>query len=239
MASADALKKPMSSYFLWQNANREKIQKLAGSKDFKIVAAKTSEMWKIASSAEKAPFEKESQRQKVAYEAFIATEEGQKALQEKKAEKKDEKQAKQDHIAEKAKKKEEKGIAKEKRECKAAAKAVEKDEKLKKPMTSYFMWLNDNRARITALVGGKGGPEVAKKGSEMWKKLSDKEKEPVEARARKAKADYDAYIATPEGAAALKAYKEATSAVAFTEKVVEAVVEEPALKKQRCAKAGA
>merc|ERR1711865_1196217 len=97
-----------SSYFMWQNANREKIQKMAGSKDFKIVAAKTSELWKVASSAEKAPFEKESRRQKVAYEAFIATEEGQKAFQEKKAEKK-----------------EEKGIAKEKRECKAAAKAVE------------------------------------------------------------------------------------------------------------------
>jgi len=193
----------------------------------------------IASSAEKAPFEKEAQRQKIVYDAYIATEEGQKALQEKKADKKGEKQAKQDQIAEKTKKKEEKGIAKEQRECKAAVKAVEKDDKLKKPLTSYFLWLNENRARITSLLGGKGGSEVTKKGSEMWKQLPEKEKGLYEARTTKAKADYDAYIASPEGAAALKAYKEATSAVAYTEKVVDAVVEEPALKKQRCAKAGA
>merc|ERR1712232_173183 len=111
-------------------------------------------------------------------------------------------------------------------ECKAAVKAVEKDDKLKKPMSAYFMWLNDNRERITTMLGGKGGPEVTKKGSEMWKKLADAERKKYENRAADAKAEYDAYIATPEGAAALKAYKEATDAVSFKEKAVEAVEED-------------
>merc|ERR1712194_395640 len=115
---------------------------------------------------------------------------GQKALQQKKAEKKDDKQAKLDKDAEKAKLKEEKQIAREKRECKSAAKAVEKDEKLKKPMSAYFMWLNDNRERITAMVGGKGGPEVTKKGSELWKTLPQKEKATYESKAKKKKEEY-------------------------------------------------
>jgi len=139
---------------------------------------------------------------------------------------------------EKAQKKEQKCVAKEMRECKAAVKAVEKDDKLKKPMTAYWMWLGENRERISAMVGGKGS-DVAKKCGELWKKLSEKEKAPYEARASKAKVDYDAYIATPEGAAALKAYKDATAAVAYKEKVIEADADEPALKKQRSAAAGA
>jgi len=211
------LKKPQTAYFLWLADNREKIQNLAGSKTFAAVAAKGSELWKAA-GAEKAKYEAEAKRQKEAYEAFIATEEGQKALQEKKAAKKDEKQAKQEKEEEKAKKKEEKETRKEMRECKAAVKSVEKDEKLKKPLSGYFMWLNDNRERITAAVGGKGGPAVTKRGAEEWKALAAKEKSSYEDRAKKAKEEYEAYIATPEGAAALKAYKEATAAVAYKPK---------------------
>merc|ERR1711972_119700 len=105
-----------SAYFLWQNANRERIQTLAGAKDFKTVAAKTSELWKVATAEEKAPFEAEAKRQKEAFDAFVATEEGQKALQEKKQGKQEEKQAKQEKEAEKAKKKEEKETRKEMRE---------------------------------------------------------------------------------------------------------------------------
>merc|ERR1712087_821904 len=85
-------------------------------------------------------------------------------------------------------------------------------------MGAYFMWMNDNRERITKLVGGKGS-EVAKKGSEMWKTLPQKEKSTYETKAKLDKERYDAYIATPEGAAALKAYKDATAAVSYKEKV--------------------
>merc|ERR1712226_1074835 len=104
-------------------ANREKIQNLAGSKNPTAVAAKGSELWKAA-GAEKAKYEAEAKRQKEAYDAFVATEEGQKALQEKKQGKKEEKQAKEEKEAEKTKKKEEKETKREMRECKAAVKAI-------------------------------------------------------------------------------------------------------------------
>merc|ERR1712194_210530 len=160
-------------------------------------------------------------------------------------------------MGEKVKIKEDKQIAREKRECKSAAKAVEKDDKLKKPMTAYFMWLNDNRERITAMVGGKGGPEVTKKGSELWKTLAENEMATYESQAKKKREEYDAYIATPDGAAALKAYKEATAAVAYKEKDAIVTEEVPAVaapkrkadvasveietasKRQKSAKAGA
>jgi hypothetical protein len=87
MSSTESLKKPATAYFLWMNANREKIQTMVGSKDFKSVAGKASELWTAATAKEKAPFEAEVKRQKEAYDAFVATEAGQKALQEKKLEK--------------------------------------------------------------------------------------------------------------------------------------------------------
>lgn len=55
----------------------------------------------------------------------------------------------------------------------------------------------------------------------MWKTLPEREKKPYEDRARKAKEEYDAYIATEEGAAAFKAYKEAAAAVAYKPKVAD------------------
>merc|ERR1711933_352803 len=104
------------------------------------------------------------------------------------------------------------------------------------------------------MLGGKGGSQVASKGSEMWKELSEKERKVYEDRAKKEKEEYDAYIQTPEGAAALKAYKEATAAVAYKEKVPEAEEDpkivaqkrkaapedaEPGAKKIKAMKAGA
>jgi hypothetical protein len=215
MASKEAIKKPQTAYFLWLNANRAKIQDMVGAKDFKSVASKASELWKVASEAEKAPFESEAKRQKEAFEAFRATPEGQKAVEEQKAEKKEEKKAQEEKEAEKTRIREEKQVAREKREAKTAAKAIEKDDRLKQPMTAYFSWLNDNRERIAAMVGGKGGPEVTKKGSQMWKELAEEQRKPYEDKAHKEKEAREAYLRTPEGAAALKAYKEATAAVAY------------------------
>merc|ERR1719433_5855 len=149
-----------------------------------------------------------------------------KPWKKKKTNKKDEKLAKEEKEMERAKKKEENDTRKEMRECKMAVKAVEKDDKLKKPMSSYFMWLNDNRQRIMAALGGKGGPAVTKQGAEEWKALAEQEKRPYEDRSKKAKEEYEAYIATAEGAAALKAYKEAAAAVAYKPKVLEGDVQE-------------
>ena len=94
------------------------------------------------------------------------------------------------------------------------------------------MWRSQNRERISASVGGgrANASRLASKAGELWRELSETEKAPYEARVSKAKADYDTYIATSEGAAALEAYKAAV-AMAYKEKVVE----KPALKKRKSA----
>merc|ERR1719392_188892 len=132
------------------------------------VAKKGGEMWKALSDAQRQPYEKKAKDQKDAYDKFIATDEGKKALGDKKA-------AKAEANAEKAKKEEERAeklAAKEERRneraCKAAVKAVEKDDALKKPQSAYWMWLGDNRERIVTMLGTGKGTEVSKKGGEMW-----------------------------------------------------------------------
>merc|ERR1712139_503911 len=115
-----------------------------------------------------------------AYDKFIATDEGKKALGDKKA-------AKAEANAEKAKKEEERAeklAAKEERRneraCKAAVKAVEKDDALKRPQSAYWLWLGDNRERIVTMLGTGKGAEVSKKGGELWKALTDADRKPYE-----------------------------------------------------------
>ena len=90
-------------------------------------------------------------------------------------------------------------------------------------------------------MGAEGEAEIERAEAEMLDistrlastataQLSETEKAPYEARASKAKADYETCIATSEGAAALAAYKNARAAVAYKEKVVS--------KKRRSAVAG-
>merc|ERR1712061_801214 len=108
--------------------------------------------------------------------------------------------------AEKLAAKEEK---KNERACKAAVKAIEKDDALKKPQTAYWLWLGDNRERITAMVGTGKGSEVGKKAGEMWKALAGSEKQPYEKKAKEQKDEYDKFLASEEGAAKLKSFKDA------------------------------
>merc|ERR1719160_1682319 len=66
---------------MWLNDNREKIQEKAGKKDVTAVAKKGGEMWKALSDAQRSPYEKKAKEQKEKYDKFIASAEGQKALQ--------------------------------------------------------------------------------------------------------------------------------------------------------------
>merc|ERR1719160_1495801 len=77
-----------------------------------------------------------------------------------------------------------KQLAGESRRAKADVKPIEKDDRLRRPMTAYFLWLNANRTRIIAELG-KGGPEVTRKGAQMWKELSAQERKPYEDQAQK------------------------------------------------------
>jgi len=185
---------------------------MLGSGKGSEVAKKAGEMWKAVSDADRKPYETKAKEQKDAYDKFLATEEGKKALGDKKA-------ARVEANAEKAKKEEErteklaaKEEKKNERACKAAVKAVEKDDALKKPQTAYWLWLGDNRERIVTMLGSAKGPDVAKKGGEMWKALADADRQPYERRAKEQKDAYDKYLASDEGAAKLKAFKDATKA---------------------------
>lgn len=208
MASAN---KPPTAYFLYLNANREKLVKECGTSDPKVVSAKAGETWKNLPAKAKKPFEDEAKQKKEAYEKFIATAEGQKALEEKKSARAEAKAEKEQKVEAKAQKLAEKEERKNRLECKAAVKAVEKDDALKKPQTAYWLWLGDNRERIVTMVGSKGA-DVSKKGGEMWKALSNTSRAPYEQKSKEQKDAYEKYIASAEGAAALKAFKDATQA---------------------------
>lgn len=196
--SAGPLKRPMTAYFLFLNANRAKIETMVGGRDPKKVSTKASEMWKTASPAEKKTFEDQFAADKKKYDEYLKTEEGQKALEEKKGERADKKDAKI------------------KREMKVAAKSVEKDEKLKKPQSAYWMWLGDNRDKINAELKKEGKScsvsDVGKKAGAMWGSLPAADKGPYEAKAKKTKDEYDAYIKSEAGSAALQQHKDAVSA---------------------------
>lgn len=149
------------------------------------------------SEQDKKPFDEEAAKLKEAFNKFKETDEGKAALAAKKEEKV------------------EKKAGHEKKAIKTALKSVEKDDNLKRPVSAYWMWLNDNRETITAALGGsKKGSDVAKKGGEMWQALSSADKEPWEKKAKAAKDAHEAYMKSPEGVAALKAYNDAAKAAA-------------------------
>jgi len=212
MAAANAdlslVKKPTSAYFLWLNATRAELVKEFGTANPTILSGKASGKWKSLSAAVKKPFEDDYTEKKAAYDKFKETDEGKKALEEKKAAANDVKAGKTAKADAKADKIAKKDDRKNAIACKAAVKAVEKDDALKKPVSAYWMWLADNRERIVKIVGSAACPAVAKKAGEMWKALSEADRQPHEKKAKDLKEAHDKFIATPEGQAAMKAFKD-------------------------------
>jgi len=225
MAPATEMKRPASSYFMWFNSAREQICKDLGTKTLGVVGKKAGEMWKAMSPAAKAPWEAKAKEQREAFDKFKATDAGQKALEEKQAERKD---AKQEKMQKNAKK---------------AAKAVEKDEKLKKPASAYFIFSNEMRATVQKQLGTTDFGNVTKKTVEMWKALTDSTRKPWDEKAKAQKDAYDKYVASPEGAAALQAYKDQVKEAKDSIKGVSAKhaadAEEPEKKRAKTASAGA
>merc|ERR1712003_298396 len=84
----------------------------------------------------------------------------------------------------------EKAAAKAEKSGKRARK--EKDpNKPKKPQTTYWLWLGENRAALTKEVGAGNVAAVGKLAGERWKALPEKEKAPFEKKAAALKAEYD------------------------------------------------
>ena len=216
------MKKPASSYFLWFGSVREQIQKELGTKALSEVGKKAGQMWKAMSATAKAPWEAKAKEQKDAFEKFKATDAGQKALEEKRAERKE---AKEEKIEKNAKK---------------AAKAIEKDEKLKKPASAYFIFSNEKRAEVQKQLGTTDFGAVTKKTCEMWKALTESTRKPWDDKAKAQKDAYDKYVASPEGAAALQAYKDQVKEAKDSVKGKRAADgEEPETKRAKMATAGA
>lgn len=204
------LKKPQTAYFLYLNSVRSEVQKRVGT-SLGDVAKAASEQWNNLAPEKKKPFEEAAAKAKKEYEEYIKTDEGKAALAEKKGERQDKKDAKI------------------KKEMKTAAKGVEKDEKLKKPTSAYWLWLNDNREKVTEDIRKKGvsatGPAVAKAAGEAWKNLPAAQKSPYEAKAKEQKDAYDAYVKSEDGQAALKAHKDAVAEAKSSVKGAPAPVE--------------
>merc|ERR1712150_239443 len=69
---------------------------------------------------------------------------------------------------------------------------LERDaDKPKKPPSSYWLWLGENRAALVKEADTALGSVVAKLGGEKWKKLDAKLKAPFEKQAAAKKAEYD------------------------------------------------
>ena len=62
-------------------------------------------------------------------------------------------------------------------------------------MSSYFIWMNENRDRIKEEYGCDGIAEVSKKAGEIWKEMTDAEKAPFEEKNREAKERYEEEMA--------------------------------------------
>jgi len=66
----------------------------------------------------------------------------------------------------------------------------------KRPMSAYFIWLNENRASIKAANPGLPPPKIVKLGGEKWAAMTKEEKQPFDDKAAEAKKAYEAALAT-------------------------------------------
>lgn len=175
MATMEEPKRPQSGYFLYVNATREKVQTEIGGKAFGAVTKIQAERWKSLPADEKSNYEQQAADLKAKHETDLAAfKEAGGVVGQKRAEKKDAKQAKID---------------------KAAAKQSDAD-KPKKPVGgAYGVFMNKHRAEIQqSLPAGSAVSAVAPVASAKWKALSEEAKKPYDEEYQQVKARYDADV---------------------------------------------
>ena len=172
-AALEEPKKPMTAYFLYIQANRERVQKELGVKDFGPVTKTLSARWKTLAASEVAKFEKQAADEKAKYAADLATFEAAGGVKgAKRKERKEEKDAK---AAKRAKKEADAASGKPKKLAGGA----------------YGCYMDRHREEIhKSLPAGSKVSAVAKVGGERWKALSAKEKKPYEDEYETKKAKY-------------------------------------------------
>jgi len=130
-----AMKKPQTSYFLWFNENRTKIQEEHKITSIGDTGKKASELWKALTDAQKKHFEEKAAAAKKAYEDYKNSDEGKAILEKQKELKKelqdvkDAKKVKKDAKEARKEKKEGGGDGEENSEEGSPAKTKEEDKK--------------------------------------------------------------------------------------------------------------
>eukprot|EP00747_Dinoflagellata_sp_TGD_P086070 gnl/TRDRNA2_/TRDRNA2_163139_c0_seq1.p1 gnl/TRDRNA2_/TRDRNA2_163139_c0~~gnl/TRDRNA2_/TRDRNA2_163139_c0_seq1.p1 ORF type:complete len:802 (-),score=191.89 gnl/TRDRNA2_/TRDRNA2_163139_c0_seq1:546-2951(-) len=226
----DKLKQPSSAYNLWLKENIGCIIDEIGKGGPEAVK-KGAEVWNSLPDEDKKYYEDRADEAREEYSAYIATAEGAEALQAYKEARAA--QAPKEELGrtvgagpQKVITREEKGARIQMKECKAAVKAMMKDEKLKKPLNPYVSWLKEWLREIIVVAedgeGNAGNSEAIRVGAQIWHTLSDEEKKPYNDYAQKAREEYFAYMSTDEGAAAHLALKDARAEEkGFREKIRE------------------
>jgi len=161
-AAAAQPKKPQASYFLFINEKRESIQKELGCKDLPKVAKRAGELWKSLSEEDKKPYEAKHKALKEQFEKDMEEFTKNGGVVEKKA-----KKGKADKV-----------------------KKIKDEHAPKKPQSGYFIFVNEKREDIFKENKDKNFGKMAKRAGELWKSLSEAEKEPYEKKAQESKADY-------------------------------------------------
>lgn len=192
------VKKPQSSYSLWQSENRARIQAELGIDDFAALSKAVGERWAKLTAEEKAPYEERAKEFSAGYAEAKAAyyKEKETVTTPKKAspvkaspEKGGAASPRKGAVAKfKGKAKPSRGRTAEWGRLRRAG--------LKPPRTSYTLWASENRVRIQAELGSDDFAAVSKAVGERWATLTAEEKAPYEKRAKELSAGYEEAKAT-------------------------------------------
>lgn len=176
MATCMEPKKPMTSYFLFIQDNRESVQKELGVKDFGPVTKALTERWKNISANNKTTFEKKAGDLKTQYQKDLA--------------------AFKEAGGEVGAKRKEKRDAKAGKDAKRAKKEADADKPKKPAGGAYGCFMAAKRAEIMkSLPAGSPCTAAAKVAGERFKALGAAEKAKYEAEYKVKAAKYTEALA--------------------------------------------
>ncbi|CAL1159570.1 unnamed protein product [Cladocopium goreaui] len=157
-------KRPASSYMSWLNDNRESIVEKLGTNSVTLVAKEAGQQWKKLSAAKKKPYEAAWVKAKAKYA---------KDLEDFKA---------AGGVI----------LKPEKRTSRTRSTRAKRDPNMpKRPLSSYMLWLQDNRASIVkSMPAGHKVTDVMREAGAQWSKLTAAKKKKYEKAAADAKAKY-------------------------------------------------
>lgn len=161
-----APKTALSAYFLWLGDNRERIAKKLGTNKASEVAKAAGAEWKDVKDAAKAKYQKKNADLKATYEKELAAFTANGGVVEKRT----------------------KAV-----KSKTVATQKTKDPNApKRPLSSYMLWLAENRAGIVkSLPSGSKPTEVMKAAGAKWSELKDPAKKKYVALQQKAQKEYE------------------------------------------------